>query len=157
GSPAAPAQMNSLASVTIIDESVLANPAACTDGSLKWESMMRCFFSLFLTLSAAMNSLADTFVYVSLAPEQKIQIYRLDPQDGKLTPIETVAVDGAPGCLSVDPQQKFLYASLRSNSTLASFSIDPKTGMLKLQSTAALPKDENAAFVRTDRTGKWLI
>ena len=57
----------------------------------------------------------------------------------------------------VDPQKKFLFASLRTNSTLASFGIDPATGKLKLHSTAQLPKGENAAFVGTDRTGRWLV
>src|SRR5262249_23200582 len=42
-------------------------------------------------------------------------------------------------------------------SALASFGIDPATGSLKQLSTAALPKGENAAFVGTDRTGRWLL
>ena len=118
---------------------------------------MRLFLSAFLFLSSVMTLQADTFVYVSMAPEQKIQIYRLDPKDGKLTAVEAVAIEGAPGALGVDPQKKFLFASIRSNSSLASFRIDAATGKLKPLSTAALPKGENAAFVGTDRTGRWLV
>jgi len=118
---------------------------------------MRCFLTLVLLLSLPMTLLADTFIYVSMAPEQKIQVYRLDPKDGKLTAVETFAVEGAPGSLGVDPKRKFLFASLRSNSTLASYAIDPATGKLKALSSAALPKGENAAFVGTDRTGRWLV
>ena len=118
---------------------------------------MRCLLTLALFLTLTMSVLADTFVYVSMAPEQKIQVYRLDPKDGKLTAVETFAVDGAPGSLGVDPKKKFLFASLRSNSTLASYAIDPATGKLKAISSAALPKGENAAFVGTDRTGRWLV
>jgi len=118
---------------------------------------MRSFLTLSLFLGSAMTLQADTFVYVSMAPEQKIQIYRVDPEEGKLTPVDTLAVEGAPGALAVDPHKKFLFASLRTNSTLASFAIDPVTGKLKHLSTAALPKGENAAFVGTDRTGRWLI
>src|SRR5256714_11060411 len=92
-----------------------------------------------------------------MAPEQKIQIYRLEPAEGKLTAVEAITVEGAPGALAVDPGKKFLFASLRSNSTLASFRLDPATGKLKLLSTASLPKGENAAFVGTDRTGRWLL
>jgi 6-phosphogluconolactonase len=66
-------------------------------------------------------------------------------------------VDGAPGALAVDPHKKFLFASLRTTSTLASFAIDPATGKLKHLSTAELPKGENAAFVSTDRSGRWLL
>jgi 6-phosphogluconolactonase len=100
---------------------------------------------------------ANTYVYVSMAPEQKIQIYRLDSNNGTLTAAETVVVEGSPGALAVDPQKKFLYASHRSNSTLASYRIDSTTGKLNRLSTVALPQGENAAFVRTDRTGRWLL
>jgi 6-phosphogluconolactonase len=100
---------------------------------------------------------AATYVYVSMAPEQKIQIYRLDVSSGMLTPIEAVAVDGAPGCLSIDPQKMVMYATLRSTSTLASYRIDATSGKLTHLSTAALVPGENAAFVRTDRTGRWLF
>jgi 6-phosphogluconolactonase len=118
---------------------------------------MRSILTLALTLGPAMSLHAGTFVYVSMAPEQKIQIYRLDPADGKLTAVDTIGVEGAPGCLGVDPKKQFLFASLRNNSTLASFTVDPTTGQLKHLSTAQLGKGENAAFVGTDRTGKWLI
>lgn len=118
---------------------------------------MRCLLSLSFFLVSAMSVHAETLLYVSMAPEQKIQILRLDPAEGKLTPIEAVAVKGAPGSLAVDPEKKFLFASLRTTSTLASFAIDPATGKLKHLSTASLPKDENAAYVAADRSGKWLL
>src|SRR4051794_28621560 len=97
------------------------------------------------------------FVYVSMAPEQKIQVYGLDPREGKLIAVQAVAVDGAPGALAVDPGKQFLFATLRSSSTLASFRIDPATGKLTPLSTAPLPEGEDAAFVGTDRTGHWLL
>ena len=118
---------------------------------------MRALVAGIFVLGAAMNLHADTFLYVSMAPEQKIQIFRLDPTDGKLTAVDAVKVDGAPGSLAVGPHKKFLYASLRTTNSLASFAIDQVSGKLKQLSTAALTKDENAAFVATDRTGKWLI
>jgi 6-phosphogluconolactonase len=110
-----------------------------------------------LFLGTALGLSADTFVYVSMAPEQKIQSYRLDIKDGKLTPVEAVSVEGTPGSLAVDPHQKFLLASLRSTPALASLRLDPATGKLKLIGTAALPIGENAAYVNTDRTGRWLL
>jgi 6-phosphogluconolactonase len=106
---------------------------------------------------SATDAPADTFLYVSMPPEQKIQIYRLDLTNGTLTAVETLVVEGTPGALAVDPRKKFLYASLRNNSTLGSYSIDSATGKLKWLSTAALPEGENAAFVGTDRTGRWLL
>jgi 6-phosphogluconolactonase len=118
---------------------------------------MRSFLAVSLFMGSAMTLHADTFVYVSMAPEQKIQIFRLDAKDGKLTAVDAVAVEGSPGSLAVDPQKKYLFASLRTNSSLASFSIDAATGKLKHLSTASLPKGENAAYVKTDNSGKWLL
>jgi 6-phosphogluconolactonase len=100
---------------------------------------------------------AATFVYISMAPEQKIRVFRLEPTDGKLTDVEAIPVDGTPGALAVDPERKFLFASLRSKSTLASFGIETGTGRLKLLSTAPLPEGENAVHVSTDCTGRWLL
>src|SRR5260370_24332980 len=118
---------------------------------------MRSFLTLSVFLGSAMSLQADTFVYVSMAPEGKIQMYRVDPQEGKLTAVDTLAVEGAPGALAVEPHKKFLFASLRTNSTLASFAIDPVTAKLKHLTSAALPKGENAALVDTDPTGPRLI
>lgn len=118
---------------------------------------MRFLLAAILLLGGVMNLQADTFVYVSMAPEKKIQTFRLDSKDGTLTAVDTLAVEGAPGALAVDPTRKTLFASLRSNFTLASFHLDPKSGKLKHLSTAPLGKNENAAFVGTDRTGRWLL
>src|SRR5262249_36361070 len=103
---------------------------------------MRVSVTLALLLGAAMQLHGDTFVYVSMAPEQKIQVFRLDPKEGKLTAVDAMAVDGEPGSLGVDPKNKFLLASLRTKTTLASFQIDPATGKLKHLSTAPLGKGD---------------
>lgn len=118
---------------------------------------MRCILAMFVFLSLVVRLEADTFVYVSMAPEQKIQIYRLDPASAKLTAVDALAVEGAPGALGVDPQKKVLLASLRTTSTLASFRIDQASGKLKHLSTAALSKGDNAAHVASDRTGRWVL
>jgi 6-phosphogluconolactonase len=118
---------------------------------------MRMLLMMVFFLGWVMNLHAETFVYVSMAPEQKIQIYRLDPRDGKLDAVEALAVEGSPGALGIDPQKRFLFASLRTTGTLASFSIDARTGKLKHLSTVPLPKGENAAFVGTERSGRWLL
>jgi 6-phosphogluconolactonase len=97
------------------------------------------------------------FVYVSLAPEQEIRVYRLEPIGGKLAAVETIAVEGAPGALAVDPERRILFASLRTTSSLASFRIDPETGKLTRLGSWALPKGENTAHGGTDRTGRWLL
>jgi 6-phosphogluconolactonase len=118
---------------------------------------MRGLLAAAILLGSAAELRADTYVYVSMAPEQKIQIFKLDPADGTLTPVDAVAVDGAPGSLGIDPRKKFFVASLRTTSKLASFEIDPKSGKLKALGDVDLGKGQNAAFVGTDRTGRWVI
>ncbi len=100
---------------------------------------------------------SPAFVYVSKAPEKEIQVYRLDPQAEKLAPVETFAVSGTPGSLAVAPNKTSLYASLRNLSKLGSYRLDSATGQLKLLNEVALPEGENAAYVATDRSGKWLL
>src|SRR5262245_34452822 len=118
---------------------------------------MRWLLATLLSLGTVMTLSADTFVYVSMAPEQKIQVFRLDTKDGKLTPVETVDVESTPGSLAVHGERKLRSASLRHHSTLASFGVDPASGKLKQLSSAALGKGENAAYVATDRSGRWLL
>src|SRR4051794_20262599 len=101
---------------------------------------MRWALTALFLLGTTMTLRADTFVYASLAPEQKLQVYRLDPQDGSLTVVERLAVDGTPGPVCLDPQKKFLFASLRSTFKLSSFHVDPATGKLKAINTVELPK-----------------
>lgn len=113
--------------------------------------------SIILLSVSAMTAEAATYVYVSMAAEQRIQTYRLDPLSGALAIVDNVAVDGAPGCLAIRPGTQILLASLRTTSSLASFRIDQGTGRLTLLSTAALPQGENAAFVTTDHSGRWLL
>lgn len=121
--------------------------------AFSWKALV----SLLVLAACPMPVSADTFVYVSSAPERKIQVYKLDPEKAALIAVEAISVEGAPGSLAIDPNRKFLFASLRSNSTLASFRIDPETGKLSPIGTAALDRRANAAFVGTDRSGKWLL
>lgn len=118
---------------------------------------MRSVYSLLVLSSLAMTARADTFVYVSKAPEQEIRILRRTKDDSALKPVATLKVDGAPGSLTTDPARRYLFASLRSNQQLASFRIDKASGEISFLSSVSLPEGENAAFVATDRTGRWLI
>lgn len=117
---------------------------------------MRITFAFFVFLGAAMIGNADTYLFVSMAPEKKIQIYRLDLKDGKLTAVDALEVEGSPGSLCVDPDKKFLFASLRTIDSLASYAIDGKTGKLKHINTILREKNGNAAYVNFDPLFKQL-
>jgi 6-phosphogluconolactonase len=109
--------------------------------------------ALLLTWSA--SAFADTCLYVSIAGEQKIALYGLDPAEGKLTHKADVPTDGEPGALAGDPGRHFLFASLRSAGNLASFRIDRVTGNLTHVNT--VPAGADPAYLATDRNGRFLL
>ena len=49
-------------------------------------------------------------MYVALQEEDKISVFTIDPQTGKLTPQAEVSVPGGPFTLAISPDRKFLYA-----------------------------------------------
>jgi penicillin amidase len=107
-------------------------------------------------LSAGASVRAATFVYVSVAAEKRIAVYRLDAQTGKLAHRSDCKVeDGEPGALTIDPQKRFLLAAIRSTGKLASFRIDSATGRLTHQST--VPAGPDPAQISTDRDGRYLL
>jgi 6-phosphogluconolactonase len=108
------------------------------------------------TLLSVTAARADAFVYVSVAAEKRIAVYRLDPATGKLTHRGDCKVeDGEPGALAVDPGRRFLLAAVRSTGKLASFRIDPATGRLTHLNT--VPAGPDPAHISTDRSGRYLL
>jgi 6-phosphogluconolactonase len=112
------------------------------------------WFAVILVLASATR--ADTFVYISVASEQQIAAYHLDPAQGKLTHCsDTKLLEGKPGALTVDPQRRFLFASIRSSDKLAAFRIDPDSG--KLTKLNVVPAGPDPAYLATDRAGRFLL
>ena len=118
---------------------------------------MRSWLTTAILLIAATPVVAETFVYVSMGPEQKIQIYKLDDGSGDLTAVEATPVGGEPGALGVDPAGKLLFVSVRSKDAIASYRVDPVTGKITLLSTATLARNGRSSYLATDRTGRWLL
>ncbi len=98
---------------------------------------------------------AASWVYVSVAGEKRIAIYRMNSDTGELTHQQDVSTSGEPGALTTDPRKKFLFASLRSTGELTSFQIDPATGTL--MQTSQIHGGADPAFIATDRTGQYLL
>ncbi|MBC8352627.1 MAG: lactonase family protein [Planctomycetes bacterium] len=98
---------------------------------------------------------AKSFVYVSVAGENRIAIYELRETDGELKLQGSMKVSGGPGALTVSPDQKFLFASIRSVGNLASFRLDARSGSLTLVNEVVAGADP--AYVATDATGKFLL
>jgi 6-phosphogluconolactonase len=116
----------------------------------------RSLIAAVAALLAAAAARADTFVYVAVAAEQRIAVYRLDPETGKLAHRSDCKVaDGEPGALVVDPQKRFLFAAVRSTGKLAAFRVDAATGRLTHVNT--VPAWPDPAHIATDRTGRHLL
>lgn len=98
---------------------------------------------------------AKSFVYVSIAGENRIAIYELNETSGEMELRGSTKVSGGPGALAVAPNQKFLFASIRSVGNLASFRLDANSGSLSRVNEVAAGADP--AYVSTDATGQFLL
>jgi 6-phosphogluconolactonase len=119
--------------------------------------MSRCLsITVMVTLLTVTTTRAETFLYVSVAAEKRVAVFRLDADSGKLTHQSDCGVeDGEPGALAVDPEKRHLLAAIRSTGKLASFRIDPATGRLAHVNT--VPAGPDPAHLATDRTGRYLL
>ncbi|WP_240702255.1 lactonase family protein [Trinickia terrae] len=98
---------------------------------------------------------AATIVYVSNADSRTISVMKLDEDTGKLSSIEDVPVTGTVMPLTVSPDRKYLFASLRSKPySVASFRIE---GDGRLTPVATSPLPESMANLSTDQTGHFLF
>ena len=111
--------------------------------------------ALFLSAKAA------TFVYVSNAESNDIQVLQLNPQTGELTLIETVAIPGVVKSgmstpLAISPDRRFLYVATRVEpQAVFTYAIDAKSGKLKYIGSG--PLVDSMPFISTDRTGRYLF
>ncbi len=97
---------------------------------------------------------AGQFAYVSLNGENRIAVFSVEPKTGALTHRHDVKTPSLPGGMTSDPNNRFLFCSLRQAGGLASFRIE-KNGNLKLASSIEAGADP--AYLATDRTGQFLL
>ena len=64
------------------------------------------------------------YAYVSLQDDDKILVFTMDAETGKLTQKAAAPVSGGPAAMAVDPDRKFLYVGRRGALDIASFRID---------------------------------
>lgn len=104
---------------------------------------------------------AATYVYVGNAESNDIDVLRLDPSNGDLTPVEKVAIPkiekpGPTSPIAISPDKRFLHMAIRTEPYVAgSFAIDPATGKLKHLSNG--PLNDAMAYISTDRAGRYLL
>lgn len=114
---------------------------------------MRYLGSL-IAMFLASTAWAGDVVYVSVAGDKRIALYRV-AANGGLTHAADCATTGEPGALTTDQQRRYLFAALRSTGELAAFRIDPATG--KLTHINTVPAGADPAHISVDGRGKNLL
>ena len=94
-------------------------------------------------------------VYVSVADEDKISIWSMDPNTGVLNLQEDAPLASGPSPLAVSPGQRTLYVGLRASHQLATLGIDQKTG--SLSPLGAIPLESDPCYLSVDRNGRFLL
>ena len=94
---------------------------------------------------------AKTFLYVSLAAEDGIAIYQVNDDNGKLKYVGRHDLGTDPGPISVSPDRRTLYVSLRNAGKLTSLRIAAEDGSLKHLSTVTVEPDPAYHWPETGR------
>ena len=94
-------------------------------------------------------------LYVGLQDDDKIAVFALDANNGKLTRRADVAAAGGPSVAAISPDCKTLYVGYRGRPAIASYRIDPATGGLSLLGSAA--QADAPTFLSPDRTGRYML
>ena len=94
------------------------------------------------------------FMYVAVQEDDKILVFSVDSQTGKLTPQADVAVAGGPFTLAISPDRKYLYAGCREIPQLFSYQIDQANGSFDAK-TGPVSLEANPTYIATDRKGKF--
>jgi len=95
------------------------------------------------------------YVYVSIAGEDRVDVYTMDPSSGSLDRKHQVPLSGAPGGIAADPQRRFFYIARRGRSELASFAVNASDGSLTL--LGSLAEESDSVYVTVDVTGRFVL
>lgn len=95
------------------------------------------------------------YAYVSVQGDDKILVFTMDADSGKLELKTEVAVSGGPAPMTMNPDKRFLYVGRRGIQELTSYAVDQASGGITQIGTT--PVDEEPCFVSTDRKGKFTL
>ena len=95
------------------------------------------------------------YMYVALQEDDKISVFTIDAQTGKLTPQVEVSVPGGPFTMAISPDRKFLYTGCRTTPQISSFQINQTNGGLTQNGTVT--PEAAPTYISTDRKGKFVL
>ncbi len=96
-----------------------------------------------------------TYVYVAAQDDNKVSVFTMDENTGNLDLRSEIAAPGGPSLLAISPDRGALYIGHREAPEITSHRIDDSTG--GLTQNGSVTPDGAAAFLATDRTGKFLL
>ena len=94
-------------------------------------------------------------LYVSLSGENRISLYGMDRDSGRLSHREDFRFHAGPGPMTMHPSKPVLYAALRSECEVISLRIEPSTGHLSQIGTVIMK--EGPTMISTDHQGGYLL
>src|SRR5215470_325161 len=94
-------------------------------------------------------------LYVGLQEDNRIAVFAVDGDSGRLTRRADVAAAGGPSVTAIGPDRNTLYVGCRERPSIASYRIDPATGDLSLLGTTA--QADAPTFLAPDRTGRYML
>ena len=92
---------------------------------------------------------------VSIADENVVSVFELDKQTAELVRLGRYKVNGDAGSQFFDSRRSVLYLGLRNEGKIAVLKLDRKQKKLTQIDEVAVDKDP--AYLRVDRSGKWLF
>ncbi|MBV8737511.1 MAG: lactonase family protein [Alphaproteobacteria bacterium] len=94
-------------------------------------------------------------LYVCAQDEEKIAIFAIDGEAGRLEPRAEVSVSGGPSVLAISPNRQVLYVGHRGAPAISSYRIDQRSDGLTLQRTVS--SSHAPTFLAPDRAGRYLL
>jgi 6-phosphogluconolactonase len=94
-------------------------------------------------------------LYVCLQDDDKIAVFAVDADSGRLTPSAPAPAAGGPSVMAISPDRKMLYVGHRARPAIVSYRIDHATGGLSAAGTA--PQADAPTFLAPDRAGRYLL
>ena len=95
------------------------------------------------------------YAYISLQDDDKILVFAMDSETGKLTPKAELPAAGGPSASAISLDRKTFYVGLRNSQEISSYRMAADTGGLELINKVSI--GASPTFLATDRTGRFLL
>lgn len=92
-------------------------------------------------------------MYVSLSEEDRVAIFDVDADTGRVSSMGAATITGRPAPMAVDPTRSVLYVGRRDIPEISSYAI----GQEGLSPTGSVSLEGDPCFLATDRRGKFLL